>query len=46
MPLLYDMDMTEYGKMELNVFFGMCVKWFTQSVIGIPLRRMPNFINV
>ena len=44
MPSLHDMDVAEYSKNGFRCWDMR--QWVTQPVIGIPLRRMPNFIYV
>ena len=43
-PSFHDMDVAEYSKNEFKCNFWDVRQWVTQSVIRIPLRRMPNFI--
>ena len=38
--------MAEYSKIGFKCNFEDVLQWVSQSVIGIPLRRMPNFIYV
>ena len=45
-PSLHDMDVVEYSEYGFKCYFGDVLQWVTQSVIGIPFTRMPNFIYV
>ena len=40
------MDVAEYSKNGCKCNFWNVRQWVTQSVIEIPLRRVPNFICV
>ena len=44
--LVHDMDVAGYSKNGSKCKFCYVQQWATQSVIGIPLRLMPNYIYV
>ena len=45
-PSLNDMDVAEYSEYGFKCNFWDVRQWVTQSVTGVPFRRIPNFIYV
>ena len=45
-PSLHGSDVAEYSENGLKYNIWNVLQWVTQSVIRIPLWRMPNFIHV